>query len=63
MRINNEGSVVQFIPENQVEIDWINDQVYADDFQWIGTTLVVDHHMAQDLIWAITDAGFVFNQG
>lgn len=58
MRINNEGSVVQFIPESDEETDWLNEEVLADDFQWLGKTLVVDYRMAQDLFQAVRDAGF-----
>ena len=59
MLINNEGSVVQFTPEGDFEYEWLTLNTDAAPYQWLGRSLVVDHHMAGDLLAAVQSEGFV----
>jgi hypothetical protein len=59
MQIDNQGSVVLFIPENKTEKKWLQDNTQAEDWQWLGSSLVVDHRMAHDLAEAVAEEGFI----
>lgn len=58
MIIDDQGSIVLFIPRNSEELTWLEDNTSADSWQWLGGSLAVDHHMAEDLIEGIRNAGF-----
>jgi hypothetical protein len=59
MIIRNEGTVVVFSPEDEVEKLWIADHVESEDWQWFGQSLTVDHRYADDLEEYIREAGLV----
>ena len=58
MTIDDQGSVVLFIPSNSEEVAWLEDNVSSESWQWLGGSLAVDHHMAEGLIEGIRNAGF-----
>ena len=58
MTVNNEGSIVQFRAENKRELKYMQQNVQAEPWQWLGDTLCVDHHYASDLIELFTVEGF-----
>lgn len=37
--------------------DWIEENVSSEPWQWMGDTLVVDHHYIEDLELGMVDAG------
>lgn len=59
MKIKDEGSIVLFITESDEECDWLEENTNAESWQWMGTALVVDHHMAESLLEAVREAGFI----
>ena len=59
MIIDNQGSVVIFEPEGNLEMEWVMLNVDCEPWQWQGGGLVVDWRMAEDLEDGIRDAGFV----
>lgn len=57
--VGNEGSVFTFQPATDTARQWIDENVEAEGWQWLGNTLVVDHRFAQDLAQGMIDAGLV----
>ena len=47
--VNFQGSVVGFTPRTDAAREWIEDNVQAEDYQWMGPTLWVDHRYAGPL--------------
>jgi hypothetical protein len=62
MIIDNQGSVVVFQPQGDLEYEWLILNVDAADWQWQGKSLAVDHRYAEDLVEGIRSAGFVIEQ-
>jgi len=58
MVIDDQGSVVLFIPSNSEEVAWLEDNTNCEAWQWLRGCLAVDHRMAEDLIQGVKDAGF-----
>jgi hypothetical protein len=61
-RITDDGSVVGFKPVSEAALDWINENVESEPWQWLGNALWVDHRMAQPLLDGIIEAGFEVEQ-
>jgi hypothetical protein len=59
MIIDNQGSVVVFSPEGDLEYEWLTLNTETEPYQWQGRSLVVDHRYAEDLIEGVRSAGFV----
>ena len=57
--VANEGTVFLFNPLTAKARQWINEHVQAEDYQWLGTTLVVEHRYAWGLAEGMKDAGLV----
>lgn len=57
--VNDQGSIVMFEPQNDKAKQWLKDQVDAEDWQWLGNNLTVDHRFAGDLNEHLIDDGFV----
>ena len=57
--VANEGTVFLFNPLTERAKDWIDDNVSSESWQWLGTTLVVDHRYAWGLAEGMNDAGLV----
>lgn len=62
MIINDEGTCVQFIAENEEELQWLVDNTESESYQWLGKTLSVDHRYASDIIEGIEADGFPVKQ-
>ncbi len=56
--VNDQGSVVTFQPVSVAAKEWFNDNVEAEDWQWLGPVLGVDHRMAQNLLDGLVNEGF-----
>ena len=59
MKIDNQGTVVLFIPETDEEYDWLQNNTQNEPHQWRGKALVADHRPARELIEAVVEMGFV----
>jgi hypothetical protein len=59
MKVEKEGSVVIFTPDNEDEATWMKANVVAESWQWIGWSLAVDQHFADELFDAARGQGFV----
>ena len=55
--IRNEGTVWVFNPLTPAAKEWFDENVESESWQWLGTSLVVDHGFAMGLIQGIEDAG------
>ena len=62
MIIDNQGTIVLFCPENDLESEWLITNVQAEEYQWMGRTLSVDHRMADDLFQVVAEAGLMIEQ-
>lgn len=62
MIIENHGSVVRFVPEGDLEYEWLMLNTNSEPWQWQGRALVVDHRPAMDLAEAIESEGFVIER-
>ena len=51
------GSITQFFLNTRDAIEWVNDNVDTEGWQWMGPTLCVDSRFAHDLATAMIDAG------
>mgnify|MGYP001563717697 CR=1 FL=1 len=58
MLINDEGSIVQFCPEGDLEYEWLEANVEAEGWQWLGRTLCVDARMAGGLVEVVQSGGW-----
>jgi hypothetical protein len=59
VRVNDEGSIVQFFPVTKEAFAWFKENVESEPWQWLGPSLCVDHRLAADLMTGLADAGFV----
>ncbi len=59
MRIDDQGTVVLFIPESDLEYEWLTVNVENEPWQWMGRSLAVDHRYADGLIEYINESGFI----
>lgn len=55
--VTYHGSVVGFLPLTPNGKEWFAENVAAEGWQYIGSTLYVDHRPAESLIAALTDNG------
>ncbi len=62
MIINDQGTVVTFTPEGDMEYEWLTLNVESEPWQWLGKTLVVDPRFASDLLDGVQGAGFVIER-
>ena len=54
---SDHGSVIAIVPLTPAAIEWIDDNVVSEPWQWLGGALCVDPRYARDLADAITAAG------
>jgi hypothetical protein len=59
-RINDQGSLVGFTPLSGAAQVFLEDQVEAESWQFLGSTLWVDHRMATGLIEALDVNGLSY---
>jgi hypothetical protein len=57
--VANEGTVFLFNPLTARAKEWLDEHVQSEDYQWFGTTLVVEHRYAWGLAQGMKDAGLV----
>jgi hypothetical protein len=55
--VRDEGTVWIFNPLTSVAQEWFVERVQSEPWQWLGTSLLVEHRFAAGLIEGITDAG------
>jgi len=55
--IRTEGTVWVFNPLTSAAQEWFAENVQSEPWQWLGTSLVVEHRFAIGLVQGITDAG------
>jgi hypothetical protein len=55
--VRNGGTVFAFTPLTTAASEWIEENVQAESWQWLGRSLVVDHRYAEPLIRGILDSG------
>jgi hypothetical protein len=59
IQIINSGSVVGFQPNTEAGRAWINDEVQAEPWMFMGRVLYVDHRQAAALIEAAICDGII----
>lgn len=57
--VSNEGTVVVIEPLTDAAQAWIEANVYAEAYQWMGRALVVDHRYAPAIVAAMQEDGLV----
>jgi hypothetical protein len=57
--IQAEGTIVLFTPITDAAKQWIDEHI-ADDLQWFGPALMVEHLFADDLFIYMAQAGLSF---
>jgi hypothetical protein len=55
--IRSEGSVFVFTPITAKAKQWFDANVSAEDWQWLGASLIVEHRYAPGLIAELLEAG------
>lgn len=61
IEIINQGSLVGFLPRTNEGANWLNDEVQAEPWQFMGRVLYVDHRMAAPLIEAAIGDGIIIH--
>jgi len=56
--IHDQGSVVGFTPHSGKAWVWFEENVQSEGWQWMGTTLWVDHRFALPLLEGLMEADF-----
>jgi len=56
--IADHGSIITIQPVSEAACEWLDDNVAAEPWQWLGGALCVDPRLAPDLVAEITQAGF-----
>ena len=59
IQLRNEGGLVGFVPITDAGRDWLNDEVQAEPWQFLGRVLYVDCRMAAPLIEAAVTDGLI----
>jgi hypothetical protein len=55
--VSNHGSLFLVTPFTQDARDWINTNVHAEGWQWLGQSLAVEHRFVAHLVDGMLDAG------
>ncbi len=58
MKARADGSIVLLIPQNMAEVEWLEANTDAEDYQWLGAALAVEWRYAADILSGVKDAGF-----
>lgn len=53
--VRDEGSVVALTPLTDAASEWLDANVQAESWQWLGNALVIDHRYAQDILDGIEE--------
>lgn len=62
-QVTNHGSVVSFAPLTDAAQSFLDDDVCAEPWQYMGSSLCVDHRCAEPLLIGITEAGLAVDLG
>lgn len=54
-----EGSILRITPLSQAAKDWLNEEVEAEPWMWLGPTLCVDWRCGGDILHGMEAAGLV----
>lgn len=57
IQIVDHGSVVQFVMHTDAARNWVRENVEYEGWQMMGGALCVEHHIADDLAWAMAGSG------
>jgi hypothetical protein len=57
--VENAGTVFTFCPLTTAAKSWVEENVEAEAYQWLGNVLVVEHRFAWGLAEGMKDAGLV----
>jgi len=55
----DQGSMIGFYPHSKEAKQFIDENVHAESWQWLGPILWVDHRMACDLYTGLQEAELV----
>lgn len=58
MRIRDEGTIIMLIPEQPAERDWLEQNVSAEPWQWLGPNLCIEWRYFEPLATGLIEAGF-----
>lgn len=56
--IADHGSLFLIRPVSKAARQWLDENVVAEPWQWLGGALAVDHRFARDILAELVDAGF-----
>lgn len=59
----DEGSIVALTPLTTAAQEWLDENVEAEPWQYLGKALCVDHRCAEALLRGAVDAGFHLTVG
>jgi hypothetical protein len=57
-RVTNHGSIITIQPLTDEATTWLDENVEAEGWQWMGPSLCVEPRMAGALVDGIEEAGF-----
>jgi len=58
VRLEDEGSAVLFQPLTPAAHTWMQENIPAEDWQWLGGRLAVERRYVDDVIDGLVKAGF-----
>ena len=61
VRVEDQGTIVLFTPESDDGSAWMDDNVYAEDWQFIGSGVAVEHRYAPDLVAGMIGDGLALS--
>lgn len=56
-RVTNGGSMFLVHPLTQECRDWLDENVQAESWQWLGNALAVEHRFIEDLVEGMQNDG------
>lgn len=57
--VTRDGGVFLVQPVSREAREWVEENVYVEDWQWQGNAFAVDHHYVYDLVDGLHDAGLI----
>ena len=63
IRLHDQGTLIGFTLISDTAREFFTENVYSEDWQWLGPTLWVDQREARNLIQAVIDQGFRLEVG
>jgi hypothetical protein len=59
--VSDHGSIWTIRPISDAARDWIDENVGAEDWQWMGGALAIEPRYAGDILFAMQEEGFTSN--